>query len=72
LPDHLVFAGERQLRGYLEQAGFRIIRMEKVRIDGMMNLARNLVKLLLGRPVRLAVPYTSKYRQLRVRARLQD
>lgn len=71
LPDHLVFAGEAQLRGYLDRAGFDVVRLERVRIDGMVNLAKNLVKKALGRPVRLALPYSSDYRQLLIRARLR-
>ena len=70
LPDHLVFAGERQLRGYLERAGFAIVKVARVRVDGVVNLAKNLIKKTLGRPVSLTMPYTSSYRQLLVRARL--
>ena len=70
LPDHLVFAGESQLHAYLERAGFAVVRVERIRIDGATNLAKNLVKKVLGRPVALAMPYASSYRQLLVRARL--
>ena len=70
LPDHLVFAGERHIVGYLSRAGFEIVRIERERIDGWLNLAKNVAKLALGRPAALAVPYRSAYRQLRVRARL--
>jgi SAM-dependent methyltransferase len=72
LPDHLVFAGEKHLLGYLDRAGFEVVRLERQRIDGLTNLAKNLVKRLLGRPVTLAVPYTSSYRQLLVRARMRS
>lgn len=72
LPDHLVFAGERQLTGYIENAGFEIIQIERMRIDGIFNLLKNIVKKLLGRSVILTIPYTSKYRQLLVRARLLE
>lgn len=71
LPDHLVFAGEAQLRAFLERAGFEIVRLEGEAIDDWTNLAKNLVKKLLGRPVLLARPFTSRYRQLLVRARLR-
>jgi hypothetical protein len=71
LPDHLVFAGEVHLRGYLERAGFEIVRVERARIDGVANLVKNAVKKLIGRPAVLGVPYTSDYRQLLVRARLR-
>lgn len=70
LPDHLVFAGEKHIVGYLTRAGFEIVRIERERIDGWLNLAKNAAKLALGRPSALAVPYRSAYRQLRVRARL--
>ena len=72
LPDHLVFAGEKQLQGFLTQAGFEVLRVERQRIDGVVNLAKNVVKKLLGRPAALGVPYTSKYRSLLVRARLRE
>lgn len=71
LPDHLVFAGERHLRGYLERAGFEIVRVRTQRIDGVVNLAKNAVKKLIGRPAAFGLPYTSAYRQLQVRARLR-
>lgn len=71
LPDHLVFAGETQLCGFLQKAGFDIVRLERKRIDDATNLAKNVVKKLLGRPVRFGLPYTSRYRQLQVRARMQ-
>ena len=72
LPDHLVFAGEAHIRGFLERAGFEIVGLERVRIDGITNLAKNAAKKILGRPVRVTLPYTSAYRQLLVRARLRS
>jgi len=71
LPDHLVFAGEKHLVGYLDQAGFDVLRIERCRIDGVVNLTKNVVKKVIGRPAGLALPYTSKYRQLLIRARLR-
>jgi SAM-dependent methyltransferase len=71
LPDHLVFAGEAQLRGYLERAGFEVVKLEGEAVDDWLNLVKNVVKKLLGRPVKLAWPFTSRYRQLLVRARLR-
>jgi SAM-dependent methyltransferase len=71
LPDHLVFAGEKHLLGHLNRAGFDVVRIRRVRVDGLVNLAKNLVKKLIGRPAGLGLPYTSKYRQLQVRARLR-
>ncbi len=71
LPDHLVFAGERHLRGYLDRAGFEVVQMRRWRIDSGLNLAKNLVKKTIGRPAALGIPYTSSYRQLQIRARLR-
>ncbi len=71
LPDHLVFAGERHLRGYLDRAGFEVVQIRRWRIDSGLNLAKNLVKKAIGRPAALGIPYTSSYRQLQIRARLR-
>ncbi|MCE2917717.1 MAG: class I SAM-dependent methyltransferase [Rubrivivax sp.] len=71
LPDHLVFAGERHLLGYLERAGFEVVGIRRWRIDGLLNLAKNIVKKLIGRPAAFGIPYTSRYRQIQVRARLR-
>jgi SAM-dependent methyltransferase len=71
LPDHLVFAGERHVLGYLERAGFAPLRVERRRTDTLVEASKNVVKLLLGRPGILRAPYTSSYRQLLVRARLR-
>ncbi len=70
LPDHLVFAGEKHLVGYLSEAGFSIVQMEKIRIDGPINFGKNIVKKALGRKVSLMLPYTSPYRSIRIRAKL--
>jgi SAM-dependent methyltransferase len=72
LPDHLVFAGESHVRGYLDRAGFEIVDVRRVRIDGLVDLTKNVVKKLIGRPAVLRMPYTSNYRQLRIRARLRS
>jgi SAM-dependent methyltransferase len=71
LPDHLVFAGEKHMRGYLERLGFEVVSVRSRRIDGLVNLCKNAVKLLIGRPAALGIPYRSKYRQLQLRARLR-
>ena len=70
LPDHLAFAGEAHLLGFLERAGFELVRIEKVRVDGVINTAKSIAKKILGRPVLLRMPYSSRYRQLLIRARL--
>ena len=71
LPDHLVFAGEKHIVGWLLDAGFSIVAIEKRRIDGIINFGKNVMKRLLNRPVTLAVPYTSQYRTMFIRAKLQ-
>lgn len=70
LPDHLVFAGEKNIIAYLNEAGFSIIYIKRIRIDGLINFTKCFVKKLLGRKVTLSIPYTSKYRTLLVRAKL--
>lgn len=71
LPDHLVFAGEKHVIGYLDRAGFDVIAIRRERIDGLLNLAKNAVKKIVGRPAAFGWPYTSKYRQIQLRARLR-
>jgi SAM-dependent methyltransferase len=71
LPDHLVFAGERHLVGWLDRAGFEVVAIRRWRIDGLVNLAKNVVKKLIGRPAAFGIPYTSRYRQIQLRARLR-
>jgi ribosomal protein S27E len=70
LPDHLVFAGRKQLDSYLRGAGLHTVAIREERFDTPVQMAKNLVKVLLGRESRVALPYTSDYRQLLVRARL--
>jgi SAM-dependent methyltransferase len=69
LPDHVAFAGEKHLIGFLERYGFVPVSIEKARIDGVVYAAKNVVKKLIGRDVRLKLPYTSPYRTMRIRAR---
>ena len=70
LPDHLCFAGERHIVGWLQDAGFSIVSIEKRRKDGIINFLKNIVKIVLNRRVTLAVPYTSQYRTMFIRAKL--
>lgn len=72
LPDHLVFAGEQHLRGYLSEAGFSIVAIRRMRKDGFINFAKNIIKKLIGRKVTLAIPYTSRSRSILIRARLRS
>lgn len=71
VPDHLVFAGESHFRRYLEASGFEVIEIRRDRADTLTDFAKSIVKKILGRPVMLSIPYTSKYRQLKIRARLK-
>jgi hypothetical protein len=68
LPDHLVFAGESHVRGYLDEAGFDIVAIEHGRDDTWLNLAKGIVKRAMGRQVAFVWPGTSRYRALRIRA----
>ena len=72
LPDHLTFAGKAHITGLLREAGFEIERTVEHRVDTAMALVKVIVKKMLGRPGKLRVPYTSKFRQLIVRARLAE
>jgi SAM-dependent methyltransferase len=69
LPGHLAFAGRVHLLGYLREAGFEIVEIRELRRDGLWNFGRNVVKRLVGRRVPLRLPYTSRHRVIRVRAR---
>ena len=42
LPDHLVFAGEKHIIGYLSEAGFSIIKIKRMRRDGLINFVKNI------------------------------
>jgi hypothetical protein len=70
-PSHIVFAGEKHIRGYLERAGFDVVKVQAERVDTASDFVKNVAKILLGRPFLLRMPYTSRYRQLLVRARLR-
>ncbi|WP_394993440.1 class I SAM-dependent methyltransferase [Emticicia sp.] len=72
LPDHLVFAGESHMRGFLEEAGFEVISIKKARIDTWFEFVKDIVKFIIRRPIVLSLPYTSPYRSLRIRARLSS
>jgi len=70
LPDHLIFAGEKQIEMWLTEAGFEILSIKKIRKDTFINFLKNIIKKILGRKVTLALPYTSTYRSLLIRAHL--
>lgn len=68
LPDHLVFAGRATMDRYFDSAGLRVKAVVEERFDTVVQMAKNLVKLAIGRPSYVGVPYTSPYRQLIFRA----
>jgi hypothetical protein len=70
LPDHLVFAGEKQFGMFLSRAGFEITAIDRVPIDSFVYFTKSIVKRMLGRPTSVRLPYTSKFRSIRLRARL--
>lgn len=72
LPDHLVFAGRPQMERYFDRAGVAIVREHHERFDTVTQMVKNTVKIALGRPSKVRIPYTSKYRQSIFRARLRD
>ena len=72
LPDHLVFAGESQMKQYLDRAGFQIVVIEKRRHDGLLFFTKSVIKRLIGRPTHVKLPYISDYRTLLIRARLSS
>ncbi len=72
LPDHLVFASESHIRGFLEEVGFEIIEIKKVRIDTLIWFLKDIIKFLIGRPIKVILPYTSPYRSLLIRARIKS
>lgn len=70
LPDHLTFAGERQIAALLVEAGFQVLTIRRERIDGIENMIKNIVKRSMGRQSKISVPYLSRYRQLQFKAKL--
>lgn len=68
LPDHVAFASEKHLIGFFKRNGFEIVSIKKYRIDGLYYTIKNIVKKLLGRNTRLALPYSSSYRDIYIRA----
>lgn len=68
-PDHVAFATERHIKGFLERNGFEIISTKLVAIDGWLFTGKSIIKKLIGRDVRVRLPYSSSYRTMLVRAR---
>ncbi len=69
LPDHVAFASERHMTGFLERNGFEIVAVQSLRVDGLLFSAKGLVKKILGRSTVLSLPFSSPYRSIRIRAR---
>jgi 2-polyprenyl-3-methyl-5-hydroxy-6-metoxy-1,4-benzoquinol methylase len=72
LPDHVVFAGGNQLRSFLARNGFGILTTHERRLDTVTFVARNAVKRLLGREVKLTLPHTSPFRTVFYKAQLRQ
>ncbi len=72
LPDHLIFAGEKHIIGFLEREGFKIIEIKRYRIDTFFGFIKDVVKKIIGKNVNLVIPYSSDYRSLFIRARLNQ
>jgi len=70
LPDHVGFATKANVESLLTECGFRVVKLYRLRIDGVALLAKSIAKRVLGRRSVIAVPYRSPYRRLVVRARL--
>jgi hypothetical protein len=68
-PDHVTFASETHIRGFLERNGFEIVSIKKKRVDGIVNTLKNILKKAIGRSVIIKFPYSSKYKTMFVRAR---
>jgi 2-polyprenyl-3-methyl-5-hydroxy-6-metoxy-1,4-benzoquinol methylase len=72
LPDHLVFAGVKQMTRMLNQVGFQVEKVEQQRVDSLVFTAKAMIKsALAGRP-RVALPYTSPFRTVFYVARLKS
>lgn len=70
LPDHLVFAGESQMKQYLDRAGFQTVEIERRRHDGLLFFTKSVAKKMIRRPTHVKLPYMSDYRTLLIRAKL--
>jgi SAM-dependent methyltransferase len=83
LPDHLIFAGEKHVIGWLDQAGFDVVAIRRYRDflprtrrssrSILINTARHILKRLRGRPSSYRLfPARGPFRSLWVRARLRS
>jgi len=69
LPDHVAFASEEHLTGFLSRNGFKVISVQHIREDNLIYFMKNTLKRLVGRDVVLSLPFSSPYRSIRIRAR---
>jgi SAM-dependent methyltransferase len=72
LPDHLVFAGEKHIKGFLEREGFYILEIKRFRVDTFSGFLKDIIRKLIGKNVKLVLPYSSGYRSLLIRAKLNN
>jgi SAM-dependent methyltransferase len=72
LPDHVVFAGMKNIETFMREGGFRLVTHKEYRRDTLEFAARSAIKKLLGRKARLVVPYRSPFRTCFVVGRLND
>ncbi len=70
LPDHLTFAGQKHLIGFLEDAGFTIVDIQVMRRNELLTFIKIIVKKLIGRKVNIVLPYVTECRNIMIRARL--
>lgn len=68
-PDHVSFATDRHIKGFLERNGFEVLSVRLDPIDDWMFTIKNVIKKAMGRDVRLQRPFASRYRTMFVRAR---
>ena len=69
LPDHMVFGGEKHIVNNLTEAGFKVVSIDYVRADTILESLKNVIKWMMGKPTRLGIPYRSRYRSLRILAK---
>lgn len=71
LPDHLVFAGDSQMRRILGGLGFAIEATAEERLDGPAFVAKRAIKGALKGQLSVTLPYQSPFRLVSYRARLE-
>jgi len=69
LPDHLLFAGEAHIEGFLKRHGLVVEERDARRLDTPLWMAKGLVKRAIGRSAHVAIPYRSRFRDVSFKAR---